>query len=150
MPTNECTPYYDDGEDITGFCTAAVIGKRFLKVSADRPTGGPAGVSDDIGGGNIKVAPCAAGDQAFGVSSHDQLINKLVGVIRGQKVVPVTAGAAISAGQLVQSDAVGKAVPYVPPNTTAVGAAVAATPHILGLAVADAANNADAQISLYV
>lgn len=131
---NEAIAFYDSGEDITGFCTAAVTGKRFVKVSGARTGGGP--VSDDIGGGNVKVAPAGAGDKVFGVATYDAAINSLVPVARANKVMPVLAGAALTAGQEVQSDALGKAIPL------AAGKAA-------GLVIDDAASGAEAQVSLY-
>lgn len=132
---NEAIAFYDSGEDITGFCTAAVTGKRFVKISGAR-TGGPHGVSDDITGGNVKVAPAGAGDKVFGVATYDQLINKLVPVARAMKVMPVTAGGALSAGQEVQSDATGKAV-------------VLSTGKAAGYVLDDCASGNDAQVVLY-
>jgi len=109
MPTNECLPYYESS-DLTFEATAAVVGKRFVAPSGNRQSG--PGLSTTSEGGNYRMAHCGAGLRAAGVSGYDTAINKK-GVVEGQpgKIVPVTSGAAIAAGQEVQSDAVGKAVP---------------------------------------
>lgn len=136
-PSNLATPLYEDGDELTCFCTANVTGKTFVKISADRQAGGfPAGITDQITGGNVSVAPAGAGDKVFGVAQYDQVSGNLVTVQRAIKVMPVTAGAAITAGQEVQSDASGHAIPL------AAGKAA-------GLAIGNAANTADAQIALY-
>lgn len=123
---NENLGVYEPGADLTGRATAAVVGKRFVKITGDRS------------GGNIAVAHCAAGERAFGVSKYDQpTVGDIVGVMRGNsRVTFVLAGAAIAAGQEVQSGANGVAIPK------AAGIAV-------GYAVTGAADATDAEISLY-
>lgn len=122
---NEMIDVYDPGRDITGRATAAVTGKRFLKISGNRS------------GGNIAVAPCAAGDRSCGVAKYDAASGDIVGVARGNsRVVRVTAGAALAAGDEVQAGAGGVAI-------------VAAAGAKLGYALTAAANGADAEISLY-
>ncbi|OCB56134.1 DUF2190 domain-containing protein [Mycobacterium vulneris] len=122
---NEMHDIYDPGRDITGRATAAVTGKRFLKISGNRT------------GGNIAVAPCAAGDRSCGVAKYDAASGDIVGVARGNsRVVRVTAGAALAAGDEVQAGAGGVAI-------------VAAAGAKLGYALTAAANGADAEISLY-
>jgi hypothetical protein len=139
-PTNLATPFYEDGDELTGFCTANVTGKHFVKISGARQLGGPnlvaGAITDSIAGGNVSVAPAVAGDKVFGVAVYDQLSGNLVPIYRSPKVVPVTAGAAIAAGAEVQSDANGAAI------TLAAGKAV-------GLCLDAAASGADAQIALY-
>lgn len=133
-PANECIPYYKPGADITAVPTAAVTGKRFVVISANRAAG-PA-LNASTGGGNIQVAPAGAGARAIGVAARDQVVGKHVRVIR-EGVVPVTAGAVITAGQEVESNAAGQAVPL-------------ATGKSLGVALSGAASGADAQIALRV
>lgn len=139
-PTNLATPFYEDGDELTGYCTAAVTGKRFVKIAANRQAGGPnlvgGAITDSIAGGNVSIAQCVAGDKVLGVAVYDQALGNLVPIYRAPKVVPVTAGAAIAAGQEVQSDANGEAIPL------AAGKAA-------GLALDAAAVGADAQIALY-
>lgn len=136
MPANLATPFYDPGRDITGFCTAAVIGKRFLKISGNR-TSGPSPVSDAVDGGNIHVAHADAAGRIIGVAGYDAAINKLVLVRRGNSlVIPVLAAAPIAAFQEVEVGANGQAVPL------AAGKAV-------GFAYSAAGAAEDAQICLY-
>jgi hypothetical protein len=108
---NESIPIYQPGEAVTGHCQAAVTGKRFLKLAADKQPGADAAVSDAVAGGNIVVAMCVAGDKCFGVADRDRAINEKVGVLGPGHITPVRAGAAVTAGQRVQSDASGQAIP---------------------------------------
>jgi hypothetical protein len=108
MPVNECHPFYTDGR-ISYEATAAVTGKRFLKISGSRESG--PGLSTTAEGGNYRMAQAVAGDKAVGVSDKDVPSGEK-GVCLGQPgwVLPVTSGAAIAAGAEVQADAAGKAV----------------------------------------
>lgn len=108
MPKNVSTQYKETG-NVSFVATAAVIGKRFLRISGDR-TGGP-GLSDDLR--NLyRMAHATGADRVSGVSKYDVALDDEGGV-HGQpgQIVAVTAGAPIAAGQRVQSDAVGQAVP---------------------------------------
>jgi len=135
-PSNLATPFYDDGDEVTAYCSAAVTGKTFVKVSGARQAGGPTqGVTDAVVGGNITVAPAGAGDTAFGVAAYDAAIGTLVTVYRLPKIVPVTAGAALTAGASVSPGAGGQAV-------------AAGTNPVAGICVDTAASGADAQIAL--
>jgi hypothetical protein len=116
---------YAPGRDITGEATAAVTAKTFLAISGDRTMGG-----------NIAVATAGAGARVFGVAKWDAATGQVVGVARATGVVRVVAGAAITAGVEVQSDAAGHAVPLSSGKPA-------------GLAIATAASGADAQIALY-
>lgn len=127
MARNECIPFYEPGADISAICSAAVTGKRFVKISGDRSGGGS----------NLSVAHADAAGRKFGVSGYDGAIGEIINVKRSPGiVVPVLAGAAIDAFEEVEVGAAGVAVPL------AAGVAV-------GFAVTAAANAADAQISLY-
>lgn len=122
---NEMHDVYDPGRDITGRATANVTGKRFVKITGNRS------------GGNIAVAHCADGDRSCGVAKYDAASGDIVGLARGKdRVVRVTAGANLTAGQEVQAGAAGVAI-------------VAAAGAKLGYAITAAANGADAEISLY-
>lgn len=133
---NECVAYYEDAERITVECTGAVVGKRFVTISADKRAGSLA-LSADALGGNIRVAQSVAGDRALGVADRDCPSGGRVGIYVHSAIVPVTAGAAITAGQEVQADATGRAIPL------AAGKA-------LGIAVfAQATVNNDVGVRLY-
>lgn len=121
---NECTPYYEPGGRISCRPTADITGKRFVKVSANVESG--PGLSDDELLGLIKVAPCGAGDLAFGVAGYDvtDASNYSVPVIcMPGIIIPVTAGEDLTADTVVQSDATGKAVSCGDYATLATGTA---------------------------
>lgn len=113
-PVNVCIPFYETADHITYQASAAVQGKTFVMVSGNRTSGpgvppSPAvGASDPSEGGNYQCAPAAAGGPSVGVAEWDAAIGEKVGVIR-EGIVPVLASAAaIPAGSLISSDAVGK------------------------------------------
>lgn len=117
---------YEPGQDVTGQASADVTARRLVKISGNRSAGG-----------NLSVAPCAAGDRAFGVAGHDAATGALVRVVRGAgRVVKITSSGAIAANAEVQAAADGKV------TTLAAGRAI-------GFAVTGAADAADAEIALY-
>lgn len=122
---NECIPLFSPGSTPTCSPSAAVSGKRFVKVSGAR-------VAD-----LVRIAPCVAGDRAFGVAARDAAIGEPVHVwAHPGDIVPVKVGAgALTAGQDVQSDATGQAI--------VLGAGVR-----LGTIVDDAAAGADGLVQL--
>lgn len=123
----ESIPLFEKGDSITGSATAAVPGARFVRIAAARG-------ADSL----LKVGLVTANTQAvFGISAHDAATGELVGIHHQPAIITeVTAGAALAAGALVMSDAVGQAIPYV------AGAGVLA----LGTALDDAAAGAKALI----
>lgn len=149
---NDLVPYKEDGDDITGYAVAAITGKRGVQIAAAKPVGEKAEGNPGLiasgtptgGGGTYRVAlPSGAGANGgagkmiFGVSKYDQtVIGKLVGIIRGG-IVPITASAAITAGQGVQIAADGTVVPF----TTGV---------MIGIACDDCANGADCEVALII
>jgi len=113
MPANECIPFYQPGARVTMKASAAVTGKRFVKISGNR-TSGPlvqAVQSNDTTEGGVYQAAqaSAATDAVVGVAGWDAAINELFPVV-SEGIVPVTAGAAITAGLPVTTDANGKAI----------------------------------------
>jgi len=125
MSTTTTNPYsYSPGANITAEATAAVTGRRFVKITGNRTAAG-----------NLAVAPAAAGDRAFGVAADDAPAGQLVRVARGG-VVRVVAAGAIAAGASVQVGA-GGAV-----STAAAGV-------VVGFAVTGAADGAVAEIAFY-
>lgn len=104
MPTNECIPILEPATRPSGYCTAAVRGKRFVAISATPPGG-------MLGTENIRIAEAGAGAHAVAVSVYDGAINETIPLVRADTWVPVTCGAALTAGQAVQSDAQGRAIP---------------------------------------
>jgi hypothetical protein len=131
---NECIPYKQPGEAITAKASATIGGKRFVKISANR-TGGPT-LSTDLAN-TYQVAQCVNGDKSLGVSGWDAASGSLLKVITAPGViVPVVCGATITAGQEVQSDANGAAIPLAAGKAN-------------GIAMTGAAAAADAEIKLY-
>jgi hypothetical protein len=139
---NAIIPLFDDGERITCAVTAAVTGGRFVKISGDIQ-GGPlldlsTPTSPLTGGNLLKVAQCVAGDKAFGVAAYDgATVGDPIPVLNGPGyVVPMVAGAAITAGQEVQSDANGQPIPLAAGKSN-------------GMAVSGAGNGATVYVRLY-
>lgn len=116
MPANICVPLFKSGEkDVTVRTTAAVVGKTFAAISADIQSGPvitTAVLPTTYDGGNFQAATCGAGAKPDGVFAYDAAINTVVPIIRKGATVPVTSGAAITAGVEVMSDAAGKAIPW--------------------------------------
>jgi hypothetical protein len=111
-PSNEAIAYYDGGDDLSCYVTAAVTGKRFVKISGAKRVASQALASDGLGG-NIPVAHCGAGQRPLGVSTYDApSVGDGLPVMRGHKVVPVEAGAAATAGDQIMSDATGRAITW--------------------------------------
>lgn len=111
---NDCIPFYDDGDHITGYCTAAVTGKRFVKISGTR-TGGvfdPTQTTPPADKGAPNIALADIGGRVHGVAAYDGALHAFVDVVRGSKmVVPVAAGAPLSAFDEVAVGPGGSAVP---------------------------------------
>ena len=106
MPNNECIPVFEPADRVTGRITpvGGVRGKRFVTPSADI-TGGLYGTE------NVRIAECGAGVKALGVAAYDGVQNEEIPLITDHSWVPMPAGAAITAGQEVQSDATGRPIP---------------------------------------
>ena len=133
MPSNVSNQYFETG-NVSFRAQGAVVGKTFLAIGADN-TGGP-GLSTDLE--NLYVMKtCTAGARPCGVAKYD-VADTQAGGVHGQPgmIVPVVAGAAITAGQEVEVGAAGKAIPL-------------ASGKAAGMAMSGAANAADAQIKLY-
>lgn len=136
--TNLCVPFYEPSSRITGRAFgAAVIGKRFVKVAGKKDPGS-IGLDPGATGGNVLIGPAGAADLAtLGVAEHDADVGKTTTVLCGGFTVPITAGVAIVAGNLINSGANGKA-------------AVAATLDVAkGIALADAPVDGDAIVKLF-
>lgn len=124
---NDCIPYFTPGESLTARVgAAAVTGKRLVRCSAT------------VGADGLPVVQhAAAAGKALGVSGQDAAIGATVLVYTTPGIiVPVTAGASITAGQELESNASGQVIPF------SAGIKV-------GYALADAANTADCMVKLY-
>lgn len=111
-------PFWLPGDEVTGHASAAVTGCRLVRISGPRVEGNP------------QVAPAAADGYAFGVAATDAAAGTKVTVFRVSAIYPVQAGAAITAGQALKSNATGQVIPQ------------GGTGIIIGYAVDDAAANA--------
>lgn len=103
---NDLNPFHTPGDAITCGVTAAVTGKRLVKVAG-------AADANDL---RINVRPCGAGERAFGVAARDKATDDPHGVLVWRPdagIYPVTAGDAITANTPLASDADGKVVPAV-------------------------------------
>lgn len=120
---NACQPLFQEGRNITGRASAAVTGKRVVAISGNATDGIPS------------VAHANAAGRKWGVAGYDAAAGEIVPVIR-KGVVPITTSGAIVAGAEVEVGANGTVV------TKAAGIAI-------GECLFDAANGADAFISLY-
>lgn len=135
---NLCIPYYEPSSRISGRATgAAVVGKTFVKVTAAKDPGSRE-LDPGATGGNVLIAPAGAADPAtLGVAEHDADDGKLTTVLCGGFTVPITAGVAITAGNLINAGADGKAAVAADLTTAK------------GMALADAAADQDAIVKLF-
>jgi hypothetical protein len=150
--TNECIPYQEPGDDLPCSVKAgkSVVGKRFVVIGEDMQ-GDPNGLSTDVEGNNYVIEPAPANALVvLGVASHNAAEKKKVTVKGAPCVLPVTAGAAIAAGEQVGVGAEGKAVKVVPRTEAEIkeGKSDFKTPPV-GLALADAAEGVDCPVKLY-
>lgn len=130
MANNIAVPFWDEGNTITGHASAAVTGKRFVTISGARVEGNPRVAS---------AAQTTNGKRPLGVSAYDAPSGGKVSVYSAPGIVmPVTAAVALTAGDLVYSDASGSATNVSP----GAGAAPA------GTCLDDAAIGTDAPIKL--
>ena len=127
MPNNELIPFKEHANRVTATPSAAVTGKRFVSISGDRQPDG-----------TYTVAPTGAAGKALGVAAWDAGVGSKVTVvtITSGDIVPVRAGAALTANASVMSDATGQAVVATAGATG------------LGIALTGCASGADAQILL--
>jgi hypothetical protein len=102
---NDAIPFWEDADRFTGIATVAVVGKTCADISApmDHVTQGASP--------GPQVATCAAGVRPCGVFAWDAQPGSVVTVIVAG-TIPITAGAAINAGQEVEVDASGHVIPH--------------------------------------
>lgn len=123
MSANAAIPYFKPGTDVTVHATEALTGKTFVRVVS-------------TGRGTLPDAtPATAGGRALGVVGHDIAADGHVHVNVGG-IIPVTAGADITANDPI---AVGEGGTAVPAEAEAL---------VVGYAVASAATGADAAVLL--
>ncbi len=121
----ESIPKFKPGAAVTGHAAVDLVGARFVAV-----------VGEPVGG-NTQVGAPAAGGRVFGVTATDAPAGSKVGVHESDgQIVPVEAGAALAAGNLVTPTATGAAA------VAGVGA------HIAGQVTQGAALGAQALVKL--
>lgn len=151
MPANESVDFKKPGADFTFKASAAVTGKRVLKISGNRTGGGTGGLSTDLN--NVyQMAHCAGStDVPVAVASYDCASGALGRAKDGAgRIVTCTAGAAITAGVQVMADSVGKVITYVGPVTTTTQA-LPSVPVVVGVAMNKAdADGDDVEIKLWI
>lgn len=107
---NECIPFYEDGDELTVQADAALTGKRFVEISANKDPASFALAADAVGG-NFHVNYPSAGGLVFGVTMRDVASGAKVGVWRGKgMIIPVTAGASVARGDELQVDTTGRVI----------------------------------------
>jgi hypothetical protein len=117
MAANECIPYYEPGDRITGHAVVALTGKRFCDIDGNIQSG--PGLATTAEGGNVTIGKPTAAGRVFGVVSHDVAIGGKVTVLCDPgMVVPVETAGVIAAFAEVEVDAEGRVV------TKAAGVAV--------------------------
>lgn len=101
---------FKPGVNVPAFAKTAVTAGRFVKIVDDK--------LDDYG--DYQVGHCGAGERAFGVAELDSAaatepthsVERRINIARRGAIARVTAGGALSAGDLVQSSANGRAVEF--------------------------------------
>jgi hypothetical protein len=101
----------EPGSSLTYKASAAVTGKRFLKVTGNRTGGGMGGLSADLANA-YQMAQTVADENAVGVSAQDCASGALGRCISGG-IVTVESGAAVAAGAIVKSDGSGRAITWI-------------------------------------
>lgn len=122
------TPYWDPDDAITAHAEGTVIGGKFVALSGPTVGGNPS--VGQAGGGTTGLTTTV-----LGVAEHDATAGDQV-TVATRGVWPIVAGANLTAGMLVTSDATGEAVQ----------AAAGALFH--GIALDDAADGADCPVRL--
>jgi len=119
MPANEVVPFYEGAylQKLTAaIITTAAVGGRFIGVLTTFQSG--PGLATTAEGGNLQANGVpAAGGEVGGVAAYDAAIGTKVPVIRGAGVMlPVKSGAAVTAGNDLEVDSVGRVIPWTTPG----------------------------------
>lgn len=98
---------FSPGEDVSGKCSALVRGKRLVVPTGVSPVGGMYGTE------NINIAEAgAAADNVVGVARYEGALNETIPVAANRNSFgPLVAGAAITAGIPLKTDAQGRVIP---------------------------------------
>lgn len=143
---NPITPLFEPADDVSAAVTAAISAGKFVKIGGNIQ-GGPlldlsTPTSPFTKSNALVVSLCGAGQKSIGVTKWDTAAaDDLVGLFTGGQIVPMTAGASITADNEVMSDASGNPIPWV--------SAASEANKVLGKAVSGASNGATVYIKLY-
>lgn len=113
---NPVIPLFEDGDRPSAAAVSAITNARFVRWATGFQAGPLLDTSTPtapLTGGNLpQVQQCVAGERCCGVAGWDAPnAGDVLPVIAGSKfVVPMVAGASITAGDEVQSDAAGKPI----------------------------------------
>lgn len=94
----DVVPFQAPADTVTGHCAVALTGGRFVAIAGVQQADGP-----------WTIGLPAAGGDSIGVVLRDGAIGDRVPV-QCEGIVPVVAGVALVAGQMVQTDAAGAAI----------------------------------------
>lgn len=121
----DVVPFFTPADSLTGHCTVAVTGAHFVKITANIQADGAYSIG----------LPTGSGDDCVGVVMRDGAIGDRVPFMT-EGVLPVVCGAvALTAGMMVQTNAIGEAI-------------VLAAGQKLGRVMADCAIGAIAQVKM--
>lgn len=101
---NQCIALFEPGDDITMVADATIAGCTFVSPKANNVV--------DVTTGLQKCVQTAAAARPIGVLNGDAVQGNTRKVVRGNKIIPITAGAAITSGAAVEVGATGKVVPF--------------------------------------
>lgn len=138
---NAIVPLYNPGVQLTARAVAAIAAGKFIRFSGAFEGGPLLDISTPLspltGGNNFRVALCGAAAKASGVSAWDTAADGDKVLIYGPgEVVPMVAGANITGGDEVESNASGNPIPL-------------ASGRACGQALATAASSAVVYVRLY-
>lgn len=93
---------FKPGQEVPAVAKTAVSGGHFVKI-----------VDDKDASGSYQCGACGLGQAAFGVAVYDasDTTSQRFSVVRSPAIARVVPGAALTAGDVVQSDATGRAIP---------------------------------------
>jgi hypothetical protein len=109
---NPVIPLFDPADDLSAAVSAAIGAAKFVKIGGNIQGGPVLDLSTPTSpltkGNLIVVSACGAGDKSVGVTKWETAAaDDAVGLFTGNQVVPMKAGANITAGKEVESDANG-------------------------------------------
>jgi Uncharacterized conserved protein (DUF2190) len=99
---NQCIALFEPGDDVTMVADATIAGCTFVSPKSNNVV--------DITTGLQKCVQATAATRPIGVLNGDAVQGNTRKVIRGNKIIPIRAGAAIQSGVAVEVGAAGKVI----------------------------------------